>query len=819
MCHIRSIYFTDLSFMRFKRTLFCVSLLLWSAMWGVLSAQTALLQKQADKAMEELDYMTAIALYLQVLNKKDVPEAALRLADCYRKINDTEQAAFWYGKAIDQPQAAPEHYLYYGMMLQANGDCAAAKPWFEKFSNTVPDDGRGQAQLEACARQAALLEKNKQLYAVFALPFNSNADDYCPALWGDQLVFASDRDKGGPIHRTNMWTGTPFSELYKVHFQTRGNHPGQYAYQYPTKFSNHINTKYHEAAVAFSPDGKTVYFTRNGYQDGKTERDEEGLLKLRIFYAAMSGHDGWSEPSQFAHNNKSYNVAHPALSPDGQSLFFASDMPGGYGGMDLYVSQWDNGRWGTPVNLGPAVNTAGSELFPSMRPDRRLYFASDGHAGLGRLDIFSTSETTLNHWQAPINMGAPINSSHDDFGIVWNADLRTGFFTSDRPGGAGRDDLYGFQEMAVRVQLLVLDSETKAPIPNASFVLSAGENRHTNAAGNAMWSMAPDTCLTLNLTAENYLPAAVPFCTKGVPTDTTLKVTATMNPFRQYVIQGVTINMTYGLPASSARVELWSNCTDTPVEVAVTGSDGHYRFVVEKGCCYRLRAALDGYWPSNSPEMCYQDYNLPPSVTTQQLLLVPLSEQEPNNPTLPTLSINALRYNPTTKLYEEASGRLANGNFGNGLRIINGVLFETNKPVAETNVIFEKSNQHSSDYLLNVYYDFNEANVRQESVPALEKLLQLLRDDSSIRIEIGAHTDVRGSEDYNLGLSQRRASAVVQWLQQRGVAADRLVAKGYGKSKPLNACSPPEACTEQEHSRNRRTVFTILSPTEIDPRR
>lgn len=791
------------------RTLFTTFCLLLQV---ALAAQSSAL-RQASQAMTDLDYVTAILLYQQILEKKDVPEAKINLAECYRKINDAENAEYWYGEVVRLPEARPLHRLYYGMMLQANGKCDQAKKWFEQYSREAPDDLRGQNLLKACNAEAELRNKSAGMYSVCRLPFNSNLDDFSPAIFKNKLIFASDRDNGGAVRRVNMWTGNPFTKLYSLDFEVVGNNPANFRFGRPEQYSEALKTKFHEAAVSFAPDGQTIYFTRNGDSDSKSE---EGLLKLKTFYASFDGkQQDWTNLTPLPFNSDEYSVAHPSISADGQQLFFASNRPGGYGGMDLYVSAREDGRWGIPLNLGPVVNTEGNEIFPFVDANRRLYFASNSHIGLGGLDIFYTEEKTPGNWGQPVNVGAPVNSTHDDFGMVFGGDLSWGFFSSDREGGSGRDDLYGFQKTAMPVEILVADAHTRQPLAGA---VLGNERLHvtalsTDAGGKITLDMRPGDCSDFTVEKAGYNPVLKRICTENAAAGEVLRVEILLEQQANYTVQGIVFDMNYGLPAENARVTLLNDCGVPLPEAFITRADGRYHFELARNCCYNLKVVADGYFAGTAEKLCTHglaagtafkvNLNLQPYLSAGSLPPV-------NTPTAKPFAEGALpKYNENTGRYEDPEGRPANLELGNGLVVKNGILFDHGTPSLPERSGWVKG-PTGDGFLLHIYYDFDQTEVRSESMSELLKLLKTLQNNPEFQVEIASHTDARGSDAYNLQLSQRRADAVVDWLARNGISRERLSARGYGESRPVNECGNDTPCTEEEYQQNRRTEFHIL---------
>ncbi len=768
---------------------------------------------RANNAMRELDYISAILLYQQVLEKDNNPEAMINLAECYRKINDPENAERWYAEVVQLPQAKAIHRLYYGMMLQTNGKCEEAKKWFALYLQENPDDARAQFLAASCERQSELLHKSQDIYTVRNLPFNSNLDDFSPTVVGNTVIFASDRDNGSIIKRTNLWTGNPFSELYRVNFTPNGAQPGDFQYSRPEKYSNSLNTRFHEAAVAVSSDGQTIYFTRNSFSEGKTGRSEDGLVKLKIFEGHWNTAAGdWKQVEGLPFNSDEYHVAHPTLSPDGQQLYFSSNMPGGYGGMDLYVSNLDNGQWTVPLNLGPVVNTEGNEIFPFMAADHRLYFASNGHLGLGGLDIFyTTAQQAAGAWNLPVNLGAPINSTHDDFAITFGPDLAWGFFTSDRSDGVGRDDMYGFQKMAVPVEVLVLDSQTRQPVGGALVQdLQSGLTMTTGADGKIALDMRPGDCSDFSAGKKGYDSAQIKGCS-GTSLEQATLLEIMIQKQTNFVVQGIVFDMADGLPAEGARVTLTNDCGLPQLPMMTTGQDGRYKFKLDRNCCYKVKAEMPGYITDVADGLCTKGLTTDRVTLKSNLSLQPYRDADGFVLERPTVEEPAAaagpRYNDLSGMYENPDGSLATFSLGNGLEVQEGVLLADGVPDAPDNTTWKRG---SEGFLVNLYYDFKEVAFRDESLPDLEKLLRTLQENLDLRIEIDSYTDARGAADFNLEFSQRRADQVVQWLIDHGIARDRLVARGFGESKPINACNDDVPCSEEEHQMNRRTEFRII---------
>ena len=774
----------------------------------LLEAQSSRL-KRAQEAMQDLDYMTAIVEFQQALMKEDLPEAKMGLAECYRKINDTENAEYWYGQIVRLPNTKPVNKLYYGMMLQANGKCDVARLWLKQYEKEVPDDARGQFLAKACDMEEELLTKNKGVYQITHLACNSSYDDFGPSIVYGQLVFASDRDLGTAVKRTSMWTGNPFSDLYATPLKT--DQPGDIASVQVKKFSNQVNSRFNEAAVSLSPDGQTLYFTRNNYLEGNTERSEQGLVKLNIFEAKRNAAGTWSDLNRLPFNSAEYHSAHPNMSPDGKRLYFSSNRPGGFGGMDLYYCTLEKGGWSAAINLGPTVNTEGNEIFPFIDFNGRLYFASNGHLGLGGLDLFYSTQKGKQDWNLPVNLGAPLNSTRDDFGICFGKDLSWGFFTSDRTGGAGRDDIYGFSKNAALVEIYVYDAQTKKPISGATVLNSRTSlTLSTSSEGIVAFDMRHAECADFSTAKKGYETAMQAGCT-GTAEASAGQITRIEIPLQKmsiYSVQGMVFDMRDGFPALGAQLILTNDCGKKQLEPFVTGPDGRFKFTLDKNCCYTLRAISEGFIAGVAEGICTKSSTQNPALKVN-LNLEPYRDAEGFIIEIPAkqAASEGPRYNEFTGLYENADGTPANFELADGISVREGVLFDEGAPSKPIEMTWERG---SEGFLVRLLYDLNANAPNEASMPELKKLLKTLRQNPDLQVEIASHTDAQGTDKYNLDLSQRRADTVVDWLVKKGISKERLQAKGYGESKLLNGCFDGVPCDDAQQQQNRRTEFRIL---------
>ena len=394
-----------------------------------------------DKKYENLEYVDAIATYEKVADKGYQDEKLFqRLGNAYYFKADFEKAAKWYSALFSMNTAQEPEYLYrYSQTLKSTGDYEKATKILSQFSKATMNDLR-----------AKLYEKNKNFleeirsnsgrFEIVDAGVNSEYSDYGSSFFGDKLVFASARDTGGISKNIFKWNNQSFTNLYASKIGS------DYNLDEPMRFGNKINSKFHESTPVFTKDGKTMYFTRNNFLNGKRGKDSQRVTLLKIYRSTLV--DGqWTNVTELPFNSDNYSVAHPALSLDEKILYFASDMPGTLGQSDLFVvTISENGTYSSPENLGSKINTEGRETFPMISAENELYFASDGRPGLGGLDIYVTRLDENQNIGEIQNIGEPVNSPKDDFAFLINSETRKGFFTSNRDGGKGFDDIYKFTE-------------------------------------------------------------------------------------------------------------------------------------------------------------------------------------------------------------------------------------------------------------------------------------------------------------------------------------------------------------------------------------
>ena len=707
---------------------------------------------KAEKLYNALAYHEAIPLYESYIQKHDSSRAMAHLGDCYRLTSRYDKAEYWYSKAVSKGDVEPKYKLYLAQMQQVNGKYDEAAKWYAKYKEDVPEDRRSSNEMKACADYGQFL-LSRDRYTVKNLSFNSSGYDFSSASYDGGLIYSSSRDSAKAISREHTWTGTEFFDMWYV----KGD---KTSFGKPQRMKGDAATKYHEGTLSFTADNKKVYFTRNNYDNGKVKTSTDKIVKLNIYESEVDGRK-WKNDKPFAFNNNEYSVGHPALSPDGNTMYFVSDMPGGYGNTDIYVSKKEGESWGIPKNLGPEINTEGREMFPFVDSDGELYFASDAHGGLGGLDIFRVKPNVKTGKFGKIrNIGAPINSSYDDFGLHYGKDKSYGYFTSDRPDGQGLDDIYSFTDDGIYLEGIVVDAQTGEPICKSDVTMNAKVNKAekgrttTECDGEFEFNVVRNTDYCFVGSAEGYnTNDSVCATTKAIGPGGKVFVKIPLTKKRDYAMQVSVLGKTPqgNKPLANAKILLSSQCEGW-TKAFTTDANGKICEVVRCDCDYIVVANAQGYLPGS------------------------------------------------TSVIKDDGECVIDRKCGVNPKEVEVIL---------SNIPGEGDDTLQIE-LKDIYYDFDKWFIRKESERELSKVLGFMQENRDAIVEIGSHTDARAPYDYNIRLSQRRAQSVVDWLIARGISKSKLKAKGYGETQPVNGCTDGVQCTEYEHQRNRRTTFRVI---------
>jgi outer membrane protein OmpA-like peptidoglycan-associated protein/tetratricopeptide (TPR) repeat protein len=777
---------------------------------GTLQGQDPRLLR-AEQAVKDLDYETAIDLYEKILLQGIDRQAALELGTLYHLTGKPERALYWFEAVQDWKGADPGYYLTFGKVLQRLERCEEAAAWYERFVSFAPLDRRADRLSRICEEEASLLARNQGMYELIPLSINTEYSEVGPALDRDFLVFSSDRPVEGIANYEDAMTGGSFFDLYAADRLDVGYQDCENARLGEVKpYSLKLNSRLHEASLSFGSGHTEVFFTRNRLTGLRPDRDDEGVVRLQIMTAYRYAGADWSQPEPLAFCSDEFSVMHPAYDGPTQRLYFASDMPGGYGGMDLYVSKRGRYGWGPPVNLGPQVNTEGNEVFPHVASDGLLYFASDGWVGLGGLDLFQVDLLGAAN-AMPYNLGAPFNSYADDFGLYYTEAGTCGYLVSNRRGGVGADDIYHFKKVAVPLRVIATDAESGKPIPDAQVYVDGLRGQwKTDANGMVELEVPRGQCAQITIQRIEYQKDARQRCTYSLPPDASLELRVALRPKPTYVLEGVIFNKGTGLPVEGATLTIQAECYPSALQIQ-TDRTGFFELALEPGCCYSLRAEKNNFLAAVTPQDCAPGGQR--SARGRINLYLQPTVYNGSNWVSASGELRVFWDEKRALWVDANSGSPAEGTYSQGRR------FRAGKLLAATDndqaYLYEwgrtrPSKDQPIPFLLTILYDYNSASIRPDALPELEKLLQTLQQNPTIVIEVGAHTDARGSDQYNQELSQRRAESVVNWLVREGIDPNRLVAKGYGEELLLNACWEGVNCSEADHQKNRRTEFRVI---------
>ncbi len=809
-------------------------------------AQQSLL-KMAEHHYDNLSFIKAIEAYERALEKDlsgdEATMARIQLADSYCKVKDTQNAERVFrdllGAGTELSGENNNVYLKYAQVLAGNGKYSESQSMYEQYNEKVKNDPRGSA-FSQLYEDISVLSRNANCYTIDYLSINTTAADFSPSYYQNGLVFVSNRSNMAGVKRVFRWSETPFLDLFfledigelgsssaglggstpadnsgkgrkkKIGFvgsdeytaptandsKTIGSYGGaniNLGYGYgdtpvteSEKFSGSINSKYHEGPTAFFKDGQRVIFTRNNFVKGKSGESSDGINKLKL-YLATAEKDGWGNISELPFNSDEYSTGHPALNDDESLLFFASDMPGGFGGTDIYASRLENGNWSQPINLGPAINTKGNEMFPFVDENGNLYFSSEGLPGAGGLDIFFAQLSGTEVHGTPINLGMPINSSKDDFGMVTDGLRQKGYFSSNRKRGGDDDDIYSFERQCELQEgcdliLAVYDAETKMPLDNVTITYgdASGELNEatTNSDGSLILkNLAENNEYTFRATRDGYTANTVSFITENCGNEATRIEIPLSAPVE--VVQGNDLDAT--LPDNGD-----------------TGTSG-----------IGLERPEDGLSESgfSNNGTCTISGRVLAQGTTNPIdgVLVSL--------------LNACD-GTTQTAYTDVSGYFEFIAVEDCDYTISG----TKANLASDNVTITKLNcdnggERRDLYMFgtgdvvrieNIYFDYGKCNIRPDAQVGLDKLVQVLREYPGMKIELSSHTDSRSPADFNQRLSDGRAKESAEYLFKRGISRNRVEYRGYGESQITNGCVDGVPCSEKQHQANRRTEFKIL---------
>ena len=623
-------------------------LLLIAVSTTIVSAQNSK-TKKADKLYDRLAYTDAAQAYQKVLKRGTTDVYVFeRLANCYYFINDTKKAEMYYKRVAKSKDANPEAIYNYAQTLKANGKFSDYNTWMKNFAKLSPNDTRVKEFMKNPNYIPKIMDDMARYTATNMEDINSEYADFGGIVYGKDFYFASGRNTS---RKTYQWNEEPYLEIYKA-----TNVGG--TMKNAELLNGDVNTKYHESNAVISADGKRMYFDRNDYFEGDYDKSASGINQINLYYAENIDGKGWSGVVSAPFNNNEYSTGHPALSQDGNTLYFVSDMPGGKGGSDIYmVAINSDGSLGTPERLGDNINTEGKELFPYIDSNGTLYFSSNGHMGIGGLDVFY-AEAQGDGFDVVNNLGKGVNSSADDFAYKYDPTSQSGYVSSNREGGMGSDDIYMVEAVEIPCEVTIA-------------VLVINEN--TNAA------------------------------------------------------------------VAGARVDLYDTMGNR-LSSKTSNVDGMVSFKAACDQAHEVQGVLADF-ESNASKVA------------------PANDQ---------------KVSATIAL----------------------------KPIEE--IIVE------DQIVLNpILFDLDKSNIKPQAAFELDKVVSVMNKYPEMVIAVGAHTDSRATDAYNLTLSEARAQSTVQYIISKGISGKRISGKGYGESQPKVSCG--DTCSEAEHQLNRRSEFTIVN--------
>jgi outer membrane protein OmpA-like peptidoglycan-associated protein len=693
------------------------------------------------KYYDILGYSEAIPYFEEYLQKNsDDVHAIQLLSECYQSINDYENAEKWLKELASNSENNDNSVsLNLAKVLQSLSKYEDAATYYSKYLETS-ESRLATNQLIAC-KQINLFADQKD-FLLEKVNFNKSGHDFGSFIFGDKFYFTTTEDITNNENKDvkkDMYLHENFMNINEVLYSKE-----EFTFSSAKPSTLGINTQYHEGPIWITEDGKTIFFTRNDYQEGSKGKDlsfdKNRITNLKIFKGDIYN-DVVSNIVEFPFNSSEYSCGHPVFDEITNTLIFVSDMPGSIGGTDLWYSKFENNTFSTPMNFGETINTEGNEMFPFMSKDS-MYFASNGIGGMGGLDIF-VSVMNNRIPDKPKNMGAPINSSFDDFAFYKYNNSRVGFISSNRPGGVGKDDIYMIMDNHYDLEVMIVDATTNLPIENASVkgTCQGKEfiNKLTDNSGKFV-SIVKGTN-TYNFVADapfyymNYDSITI------MPSKTQDKFSLVI-PLHPLVAKIVVKDAMHKTPISGALLTITHKC-DKITDTTVTNTLGNYSFDVKKSCDLTIQATANSYFPKN----------------------------------------------------------------------LNYILTDGNDTIV---IEIWMDRIHSEEIVLkNIYYDFDQSFIREDAEPDLLYLYTFLKSNPKVIVELSSHTDARGLDIYNLKLSQKRADAAKQWLVNRGIKSDRIIAIGYGENKPINSCGNDVKCTEEEHQMNRRTEFRVLNSGKI----
>ncbi len=809
----------------FKKNTLLLFLLCVTNYYSLLAQNTNNLLDNANRLFELKQYPKAIQAFNDILKNsyKNLSRDAqlsvlLNLAYSYKQNKGELNAEKIYRQAFSNfPKLISKDakaHINFAQVLANNGKYQEAQEYLmrsESIQSTKNQNiASNQEQLLPTNNIDNSSLSNTTFYKLEYLELNTSGPEFSPIYYKDGIVFCSSKessttimnDKGGfldlfylddlkkvqqyeaPNNDKRKKKGANKKSLGDDYYSRKtsndtktlnyfsGDENNETTNTITTEsFSKTLNSKFHEGPATFNHDFSKIIFTRNNSTGNRKAFSEDNVSKLKLFSADYSNND-WQEPTELPFNNSEYSTAHPAWSKDEKTLYFASDRPGGFGGMDIWSVAYNDGQWDTPKNLGKNINSSENEVFPFVDEHGTLYFSSNGQGGEGGLDIFFAEINAGQSITKAINLGTPFNSPFDDFGFICDEKRQTGYFSSNRKSGDD-DDIYRFSidnntADCHEVMIIVIDENTQKAITNASVIISSLNNRleskKTDLSGNVTFCTTQNTDYSFKIEKDGFIIKTIGYSTKGESNKELTKLEVALKKQEQIEYQ---ISATASNPSKSKKTNptnlknksiltgfvkseidqkpmegvlvSFINVCDKSTQQMTTGADGSYTFYMNEDCDYTIEVSKSGY----------------------------------------SKNFNKIK-------------KVQRGN---------------NKVISQDLSLFKEGDLITMN---NIYYDSGSADLRKDALRELNKLAVTLQKTPTMVIELGSHTDSRGDAQVNLNLSTKRAQAAVDYIVSKGINRNRILAKGYGESELANSCADGVSCTEIEHQQNRRTTVKII---------
>lgn len=711
--------------------------------------------KKANAHFEKLEYKDAASLYERVLEKNPKTNIAIHnLSACYLKLNDMPNSEKWYSKSVLLSDVKPEGYLHYAEILKQNYKYEESKKWFAKYNSLAGSDKRGKKQFDSFSHLKELYADSANYKVTFVKGINSQGADFSPYYYKDGLIYISERDHDKHSTSEFMWDQSHFLDLYYSEF----NNKVEPSFKKEHPFSSKLNTKYHEGPLAMNKAQTFMVFTRNNYFKKKVHLSDDGVNKLKIFFDEYK--DGkWLSAQNFPYNNDQYSCGHPALTSDGKTMYFVSDMPGSIGGTDLWKSKYENNIWSKPENLGDKINTEGNEMFPTLINDSLFYFASNGLIGLGGLDVFTMPYNNGKFGEIK-NFGYPINTSNDDFGMIYDPKNESGFFSSNRPNSeGGSDDIYYFKMQGYYLTTLVVDKISLQPLAKSVVTYTNSGKTFsvtTDEKGSCKIKVTPESDYAFTSMYPKYIDARSQISTKDKNAKRNLELVIPMSLMDYKLIATVTDSKTKKI-ISEVSIKLFDVISDRSVFI-----DGK---TDEQGNVSKM---LSGKIKGDKIKF--------------------------------EITLKKEKYLSKTEYFEIVLG--------------DEPIIQIPLKLLEIDEVSVGTDIGKLIDIKPIYFDLDKAIIRSDAAKELDKMVKVMQENPLIVVELGSHTDCRATAKYNLNLSDRRAKASAAYIISKGIDKKRIYGKGYGESKLINNCgcegSIDSPCSEEEHQLNRRTEFRIV---------